>query len=141
MAPAGWGCGTAGCGDRQGCGHVAGCKERGRYGGCYQSVVSASSPAAAISPLGPEAEAGSPLPGDASAAGPGPERSQLHPAAGLLPPELGARPALEPLGRNKAWAGVEGTLAQGNGRRVQPRGRGGAAPHWPLGLGSSAAPS
>lgn len=96
----------------------------------------------------PGSGSGSPLPGDASAAPPGRQRS----GARFIPRrDCGNQGSGLVLHWNR-WArtksGAEGTtFAQGNGRRVQPRGRGGArgrgnaAPHWPLCLGSSAAPS
>lgn len=136
-------------GDWEGCGHVGGCRERGRYGGCYQSVGSASSPAAAISALAPEAEA------EAGARCPETPRRRVRDGSGAGRGSsrggIAARGSRLVLPWNR-WAGTKPgaggtTLAQGNGRRVQPRGRGGArgrgnaAPHWPLCLGSSAAPS
>lgn len=113
---AGWGCGTAGVRGPGRCGHVGGRRDWGRFGGCYQSVASASPAAAAISPPTRKRKrrAGcqeTPRRRARAAA----ERGEVHLAAGSLPPRLGARPALEPVGRSNAW---------GAGGRHSPGGTG-----------------
>lgn len=101
------------------------CIGRGRYGGCYQSVASASSAAAAISALAPEAEAeaASPLPGDASAAGPGRERSGRGSSrSGIAATGARGSSCLGAGGQEQSLGRGGTTLAQGNGRPgVAPR--------------------